>query len=1447
MKTRFLKVQLLFMTLLISMKLSAGAVYPIVLNPQLLPPYSNCLLDYAASKRFNVFVLSRDMNHSQCNFILSIKMKQGNSYLINEKVEKVSFQVNSGIPTIVDITPLLNHVKDIKGNGFRYEEGAYEFVFQAFDANNPNIAVSEPAYLLAYLSQSEPPVCIYPNDNDCVSPTTGGVINFSWTESVAAMPDPSRKFKLEIYEMPDGIFNDSTDYSTRQRKACLNSLVKTQVPIFSDETNVPFYTFVNTSGRLQKNHTYLWRVRIFKDGSNPDGKYTTSDYYKNGGWSEPFTLRYRNCNPWSQVEVKQEMRSNEEAPDLKVEVADVVTISWETDTAKYCGYRVGYNVKDQDSTFEWTTQRFAKNESSWVISKNIARGVNYVARIEGITNCSNSDSMFTEPKKADFKLDYKANNDCMGSVPALSNDENIASLEKGDIIEACGKTVRLTEVTRNDDGSFTGFGVVTLPALPDLAGIRVKFNNINVNTAKELTKGHIVSTKGSNPLTFNVNGLVNKQNAGTETHLQGKIADTKSFGSSNTVSINLNSKNVSVSGRVIGSIVNKDELKGIDDSKVGENGKITFTAKEKGNPIFDNGQEPFNGLQISSYYETKGQWIALEEGTSAKLVARLTMGDSIKADSIAIYIQADEDAVKIENLKWSATKECEFTIFAGNKTEHLNLIAVNKSNGSYNVLGRAFIQSMKHEDITLHLVPVRRDSSTINVDAISKQLNAIYNPLGKYFTVQVEHQFDEKKELEFLNDGLDVSETSLLSLESEDMKQLTQAYIENNPEAKTNEDAYIFICPSAQDPNVKGDMPRNKRMGYVFSNAKQFGLDTDPWTIAHELGHGLFDLEHTFDFGVAKNTTTNLMDYKQGTDTKVWQWTVMDDHHNYTLPFLEDAEDSQWTTDGHYYLFTYIGMLMGLSYEEAEKYGRWAERPDTYVLSKEDLERGYVIMGNGDIIRFSPLNYKFTLKESNITPNVVPAGNGMNIVDYTVNTKDGYVFYLSDNYIKANINMGATITLTQNVLANKQKVVGFDSNGQPVYLFIPNAYSEGDMLENTTWAIGGLQQRNHALTGGYHGVELAFTAYAIKHANELGMTEDVELYLLHRFGDVFAHYNIDFGDVTHNISLDLYIKWLENFFNENLVCGIGVNDTRIRPKDGGKAKEGVYFIDSKFYSTYKKTETVKIILQSIITADSKINRYPENGISEEKLDVLFEHYKNNLSIFEHIMNPKTALFMYDVRASFRKIISHKELHDFFKDIQSSSQCNAVQNANVMYGDQVTCISKFTSGHSEVDGIPDEILKRKELFLHYVKRTMELYPILNNQATVNPDNNPCELIRDILYWSENPEEGKLDGVFQFLIELEKIENLKKNGNLSNSRINIYIPIKSLPKEIDKGLVWFMYSKLANSTGLFKWDFDDAALSQAKILEGYLKKLKNNFEIVGKPEEINDKYKIVIKRK
>uniref|UniRef100_UPI00259B8887 hypothetical protein n=1 Tax=uncultured Prevotella sp. TaxID=159272 RepID=UPI00259B8887 len=94
------------------------------------------------------------------------------------------------------------------------------------------------------------------------------------------------------------------------------------------------------------------------------------------------------------------------------------------------------------------------------------------------------------------------------------------------------------------------------------------------------------------------------------------------------------------------------------------------------------------------------------------------------------------------------------------------------------------------------------------------------------------------------------------------------------------EGAYLFVLDGAKGLSsgtafLQGEMPRKNRFGYLFSkDGEQLSK-----TIAHELGHGLFTLRHTFDSEYAGKKSqvpsSNLMDYAEGTSLAAFQWNVM--------------------------------------------------------------------------------------------------------------------------------------------------------------------------------------------------------------------------------------------------------------------------------------------------------------------------------------------------------------------------------------------------------------------------------------------------------------------------------------------------------------------------------------------------------------------------------------------
>jgi hypothetical protein len=85
----------------------------------------------------------------------------------------------------------------------------------------------------------------------------------------------------------------------------------------------------------------------------------------------------------------------------------------------------------------------------------------------------------------------------------------------------------------------------------------------------------------------------------------------------------------------------------------------------------------------------------------------------------------------------------------------------------------------------------------------------------------------------------------------------------------------LFIIEKVTGNEIAaGDMPRGKQLGYLFSGATA-------QTIAHELGHGVFHLDHPFDRANAAKSfdrgdlVDNLMEYGNGTNLVKLQWDAI--------------------------------------------------------------------------------------------------------------------------------------------------------------------------------------------------------------------------------------------------------------------------------------------------------------------------------------------------------------------------------------------------------------------------------------------------------------------------------------------------------------------------------------------------------------------------------------------
>jgi hypothetical protein len=171
-----------------------------------------------------------------------------------------------------------------------------------------------------------------------------------------------------------------------------------------------------------------------------------------------------------------------------------------------------------------------------------------------------------------------------------------------------------------------------------------------------------------------------------------------------------------------------------------------------------------------------------------------------------------------------------------------------------------------------------------------------------------------------LEDGLDLERKGKWDILSDEMEYIKYLY---SMERKVEHGAaYIFFLNKrhAADASVVGDMPRGQASGFIFVD-ENLEFFADARLVAHELGHGLYSLQHTFDYPALENVETdNLMDYNGGDFLAHFQWKLI---QNPTLvwSFLQDDEDG-WKTVVQYVLQLgndIVWVIDGASYDTLKR------------------------------------------------------------------------------------------------------------------------------------------------------------------------------------------------------------------------------------------------------------------------------------------------------------------------------------------------------------------------------------------------------------------------------------------------------------------------------------------------------------------------------------------------
>ncbi|PBI84690.1 Fibronectin type III domain protein [Flavobacterium sp. ACN2] len=868
-------------------------LYPVQLTPVFKSPYSVKISDYATSMdtKFQLLINPTDITISQRQVRLKLYI-QGNGVNIRSS-DYITGQrpifINGGefqTLTNTDISALFR-LENLQGiTPLQYAnplpDGMYDFCFEMYDYIT-NQKISQKSCASIYLLLNDPPLLNTPQKNEQIAASDFPNIMFTWTPRQMNATNVSYKFELK--QLIDPTLDPQFAFQMS--------------PLLYEETVFSTAMLYNLSMPiLTPGMRYAWRVRAISTTGLSENA-----IFKNDGYSEIYSFKYT-----ASCAAPTFLLSEAQSPTS-------VKITWQG-IPDHTKYQLQYNKQDVRNA-QWFSTNSLNTQS---LITNLEPGVTYQFRVgsscdpatEGIQSFTYSAiSTFTTPTQANGVPAYNC-----GIIPNINiqNQKPLTNLIQTETFTAGDFPVTVLEL-KGENSPYSGRGYIIVPYLADTK-IAVEFNNITINTDYQLING-IVETS-YNPDWKNVANVEDFTGEGAS----GKIKEEVPFeidkivvdANGNIVVNGKNGEQVTIPGgkdTVItdssGNIYNVDKdgngsniptepaIGGkstpANTDGVDKNGQVTeFTAKGI-SIVFSNNEDLKNGA-ISKYafdvmpdtkstfleklYKKAGNAVlpykAVINGNSDTLLATVNLTDTtIKLDSIVFKT---ESGGKIDFV----LKDKTFTLTVKGKLAYAEeqILATIKQGDKWKVIGAFMMVHISPKEVNVLLVPLNKEAQIPST--AEKDIAAIYEKVGVKLNISRTSKIDYADA-----DGkIEVGNSDFFDTYTVEEKTIN-GLIKNSNNYKTDTYYLVYSDLPASNPDVQGFMALNGQFGYVFSNSS-------PKIVSHELGHGIFGLEHPFTNKTEQGKTDFLMD--KGNGVNLWHndWKQINDPKFKLYLFQNDKE-----------------------------------------------------------------------------------------------------------------------------------------------------------------------------------------------------------------------------------------------------------------------------------------------------------------------------------------------------------------------------------------------------------------------------------------------------------------------------------------------------------------------------------------------------------------------------
>jgi len=908
---KILLLYIIFQVLLSSV--NAQSNYPLYVIPTLTPPYSLNLSDYSkfGSQKLMITIHANDMNISNLPVKLKIKMETMGVTVENPPtIVTTPIYINGGETTILFGTDLEDYfnINNLIFKGYSKEtynrtgqlpEGFYKFTVEVLHFNT-NRLISNQGTTNAWIALGKPPVLKLPANNAQLGQFIGMPLTFSWLSSNVGSPTSANtiQYKFEMWEMHVPSINPNT--------------IAASTPVFHENTSFnTLYTLYPNALLMTPGMQYAWRV-------------TASDLsgfvpFEQNGHSEIRTFTYKAlCDSITDLSSSHRGRNG--------------SFSWNPQNN-----HTSFNIEMRNPKTNWiSNSQSYENKADFF---DLDYGATYEMRVQAVCDGDpDSKSDFSEWKSLSIPTPEPVdtadcpNCVCDDDIPPveLQNFDLRNDLRVGDTIVNKTGTSRFILKTVEPQGNGTYKGIFffwaeiwKLKFICNYWDLQVNTDDVVVNMDFESvydpqflvdvdatidyldSLAEIITTLTTDitpddTLTITETITTIYVNEGDSVIVvtvdeDGNITET-------VLSDNVDNLEETL---IVGAdgeeyVVTSDgELMGIDEyvnTGGGQDSEIDdYNEEKENNNLSDDVTVNFTGNQNQKYGFDKYND---EKSSLQSTYPSLNNGYQPAYKSIASF---STDFVSVSNTGENIIFKDELGIPAIKAGEDISLRG--SSSGSdvamyaYQVIndstekiaGKLNILSFDEQAKKLYIVSVN-GAATPDETSLQETLNNVYKQAVTSWTVT---KLDDLKDITFENGNMTHGGSSAISVYNIDQRTIVNTFEDRVGKLESNA-YYLFFVENVtfKERSIAGYMPLQRQVGFIY------GIPSAN-TIAHELGHGAFNLYHTFSpegFIAAEHSTENLMDYKGGIDLWKHQWQLVQSPDKMLFAWLQDESEGEART-----------------------------------------------------------------------------------------------------------------------------------------------------------------------------------------------------------------------------------------------------------------------------------------------------------------------------------------------------------------------------------------------------------------------------------------------------------------------------------------------------------------------------------------------------------------------